>query len=714
MTRKLFAMLATTVILTNSPCSAAQPAAFTGDNPFFAVSPLPYQLPPFDRIKDGDYAPAFAAGMGEQLAEIAAIAANPDPATFDNTIVAMERSGQLLQRVSKVFFNLTGANTNDAMDAIERELAPRLAAHRDAIMLNTRLFERVDALYRKRQQLALDPESLYLLERYRTDFKRAGAQLSDSDKLKLKDFNAELARLKTRFNQNLLKETRAAALVVDSRDELAGLAESAIASAADAAQARGLPGKYVIELMNTSGQPSLTLLSNRKLRQRLHAASLGRGSHGGEFDNRETVLKLARLRAERARLLGYPNHAAYQLEDETAQTTTAVNRLLAQLAPPALANAHKEAAAMQEIIAADGDGFQLAAHDWDFYSEKVRKARYAMDETQLRPYLELDSVLQNGVFFAANRLYGISLQRRRDLPTYHPDVRVYEVFDADGKPLALFLTDLHARGNKRGGAWMSSYVDQSGLFGTLPVIGNHLNIPKPAAGEPTLLTFDEVTTLFHEFGHALHGMFSSVRYPRFSGTHVPRDFVELPSQINEMWAIWPEVLKNYARHHQTGETMPPALIDKVIATKKFNQGFHTSEYLAAALLDQHWHQLAPEQIPADVVSFEAEALRQAGIDYPPVPPRYRSGYFSHVFGGGYSAGYYAYIWSEVMVADGVEWFKENAGLSRQSGDWFRQQLLSRGGSADAMTLYRIFRGREPKIDALLESRGLKPLEKSVP
>ncbi|MBI5920233.1 MAG: M3 family metallopeptidase [Betaproteobacteria bacterium] len=708
---KQFAMLATTVMLASSTCSAADSAAFTSDNPFHAISQLPYQWPPFDRIKDNDYAPAFAAGMREQLGEITAIADNPEPAGFDNTIVAMERSGQLLQRVSKVFFNLTGANTNDALDAIERDLAPKLAAHRDAIMLNTHLFERVNALYQRRQQLALDPESLHLLERYQTDFKRAGAQLSESDKLKLKDLNAELARLKTRFNQNLLKETRADALVVESRDELAGLEESAVSGAAAAAQARGLPGKFVIELMNTSGQPSQTMLNNRKLRQRLHAASLGRGSHGGEFDTRATVLELARLRAERARLLGYPNHAAYQLEDETAQTTTAVNRLLAQLAPPALANARKEAAAMQEIVDAEGGGFQLAAYDWDFYAEKVRKARYAFDETQLRPYLELDSVLHNGVFYAASQLYGISLRQRHDLPVYHPDVRTYEVFDADGKPLALFLPDLYARGNKRGGAWMSSYVDQSGLFGTLPVIGNHLNIPKPPAGEPTLLTFDEVTTLFHEFGHALHGMFSSVRYPRFSGTHVPRDFVELPSQINEMWAIWPEVLKNYARHYQTGATMPPALIDKVIATKKFNQGFHTTEYLAAALLDQHWHQLTPEQIPDDVVSFETNALKQAGVDFPPVPPRYRSSYFSHIFGGGYSAGYYAYIWSEVMVADGVEWFKEHGGLSRKNGDWFRQQLLARGGSADAMNLYRTFRGREPKIDPLLESRGLKPKEK---
>ncbi|MCX7169359.1 MAG: M3 family metallopeptidase [Proteobacteria bacterium] len=701
-------MIATSLILASGPCAAAGSPAAPDDNPFFAESSLPYRMPPFDRIKDAHYAPAFAAGMSRQLAEIAAIADNPEPASFDNTIVAMEKSGQLLQRVSNVFFNLTGANTNDAMQAVERDLSPQLAAHRDAIMHNARLFGRVNALYQQRQLLALDAESLYLLERYQTDFKRAGAQLSAPDKQQLKTLNAELAELKTRFNQNLLKETNADALVVDHPAELAGLEENAIAGAAVAAKARGLEGKYLLTLMNTTGQPPTALLTNRSVRSRLQSASLGRGSHGGEFDNRAIVLKLVRLRAECARLLGYPNHAAYQLEDETAQTTTAVNRLLGQLAPPALANARKEAAAMQEIIDAEQGGFKLTAHDWDFYSEKVRKARYDFDETQLRPYFEFDSVLHNGVFYAASQLYGISFKQRRDLPTYHPDVRTYEVFDADGKPLALFLIDPYARSNKRGGAWMNAYVEQAELPGTQPVVGNHLNIPKPPAGEPTLLSFDEVTTLFHEFGHALHGMFSRVRYPRFSGTNVPRDFVEMPSQINEMWATWPEVLKNYARHYQNGTPMPPALVDKILATRKFNQGFHTTEYLAAALLDQHWHQLAPEQIPDDAVAFEANALRQAGVDFPPVPPRYRSGYFSHIFGGGYSAGYYAYIWSEVMDADGVEWFKENGGLSRKNGDWFRQQLLSRGGSADAMSLYRSFRGREPKIDALLERRGLRP------
>lgn len=698
----LFAMIATSLILSSNAGSAMAAA----ENPFFERSSLPYQLPPFDRIEDAHYAPAFATGMQQQLAEIIVIADNPAAASFDNTVVAMEHSGQLLQRVSNVFFNLTGAHTNDAMEAIERDLAPQLAAHRDAIMLNARLFQRVASLYQQRDTLALDAESKRLLERYYTDFKRAGAQLATADKEKLKAFNTELAELSTRFSQNLLKETNASALVLDSRSELAGLEESAILGAAAAAKTRGLEGKFVLDLLNTSGQPPQGSLTSRNVRQRLQAAALARGSQGGDFDNRAIVLKLARLRAERAKLLGYANHAAYQLEDETALTTTAVNRLLADLAPPAVANARKEAAAMQEIVDAEKGGFEIAAHDWDFYSEKVRLARYDFDEAQLRPYFELDSVLKNGVFFAANQLYGLTFKQRHDLPVYQPDVHTFEVFDADGQALALFLTDMYARGNKRGGAWMNAYVEQSGLLGNLAVVGNHLNIPKPPAGEPTLLTFDEVTTLFHEFGHALHGMLSKVRYPRFSGTSVPRDFVEFPSQVNEMWATWPEVLRNYAKHYQNGTPMPQALVDKVLATKKFNQGFATTEYLAAALLDQRWHQLTPEQIPTDALAFEAEALHQAGVDFAPVPPRYRSGYFSHVFSGGYSAGYYAYLWSEVLDADSVEWFKEHGGLSRQNGDWFRQQVLSRGGSADAMTLFRTFRGRAPSIAALLERRGL--------
>jgi peptidyl-dipeptidase Dcp len=675
-------------------------------DPFLTPSTLPFQMPAFDQIKNEHFAPAFAEGMRQQLAEVQSIANNSEPPTFDNTVVAMELSGQMLGRVRRVFFNLVSANTNDTFSAIQRELAPKLAAHSDAIMLNDKLFKRVQSLYERRDSLGLDAESAYLLERYHTDFIRAGAQLSEADKQKLKTFNAELAQLSTKFSQNVLKERDASAVVVDTQEELAGLSTSQIAAAAAAAKARGLDGKYVLALTNTTDQPFEGELTDRALRQRLHDASVARGSRGGEFDNRDVVLKTVKLRAERAQLLGYPNHAAYQLEDETAHTVDAVNKLLDQLAAPAVANARKEAAAMQQVIDAEKGGFKVAAQDWDFYTEKVRQQRYDFDEAQLRPYFELNSVMQNGVFYAANKLYGLSFKERKDLPVYNPDVRVFEVFDADGKSLALFMYDLYARSNKQGGAWMNQYVGQSKLMDTHPVIANHLNIPKPAAGEPTLLTFDEVTTMFHEFGHALHGMFSNVKYPRFSGTSVPRDFVEYPSQVNEMWASWPEVLKNYAKHYKTGEPIPQALLDKVLVTRKFNQGFKTTEYLAASLLDQRWHQLTPAQVPTDVVAFEADALHQAGVDFAPVPPRYRSTYFSHTFSGGYSAGYYAYIWSEELVADSIDWFKENGGLLRKNGDWFRSTLLSKGGSADAMGLFRDFRGRDPIIEPLLKRRGL--------
>jgi peptidyl-dipeptidase Dcp len=679
----------------------------TVENPFFQPSSLPYQLPPFDQITDAHYAPAFERGMVEHSAEVAAIADNPEPASFENTIVAMERSGQLLSRVSRVFFNLAGAHTNDAIQAVQAEMAPKLSAHQDAIALNPALFERVEALYQNRDSLGLDPEQKRLLERYRTDFVRAGAQLDDAQKTRLKEINSELATLQTQFSQNVLKEVNASAIVVDSRDELAGLSENQIAAAAKAAAERGMEGKFVVALMNTSGQPPLGALENRPLRERIMRASLTRGSQGGEFDNRGILTRVATLRAERALMLGYPTHAAYVLEDQTAGTTEAVNGMLARLAPAAVGNAKREAADLQAMIDAEGGDFELAPWDWDFYAEKVRQERYAFDESQLKPYFEMMNVLENGVFHAANQLYGLRFERRTDLPTYHPDVVVYEVFDADGEPLALFLGDFYARPSKRGGAWMNAYVPQSGMFDTKPVVANHQNIPKPPEGQPTLMTFDEVTTMFHEFGHALHGMFSDVHYPRFSGTSVPRDFVEYPSQVNEMWATWPEILANYAKHHETGEPMPQELLDKVQAAEQFNQGFSTTEYLAASLLDQAWHQLSPEQIPdaEGLLDFEAAALAKAGVDFAPVPPRYRSTYFSHIIGG-YSAGYYSYIWSEVLDADSVEWFKENGGLKRENGDHFRNTLLSQGGSKDAMELFRDFRGRDADITPLLERRGL--------
>ena len=677
------------------------------DNPFFTRSTLYMELPPFDKIRDEHFAPAFERGMAEQLAEIDAIAGNDETATFDNTLVALERSGQLLNRVSNVFFALVAADTNDAIEALRSKLAPELSAHSDAILLNSALFKRVKSVHQQRDSLGLDPESYRLVEETYKNFVRSGALLLDADKQRLKDMNAELAELQTLFSQNVLKEVNDKAIVVDTVEQLAGLTDGQIAAAAEAATSRDLNGKYVLPLVNTSGQPALSSLENRELRERIHTTSLSRGSSGGEFDNRKVLIQVVKLRAERAQLMGFDNHAAYRLESQTARTAAAVNERLATLAPPAVANAKREAADLQAMIDAEGGDFKLASWDWDFYAEKVRAERYDFDESQLKPYLEMNNVLVNGVFFAAQQVYGLTFKARPDLPVYHPDVKVWEVFDADGSTLALFIQDFYARESKRGGAWMSAYVAQSILLDAQPVIANHLNVPKPPEGETTLLTWDEVTTMFHEFGHALHGMFSKVNYPTFAGTSVPRDFVEYPSQVNEMWADWPEVLANYAVHYQTGEAIPAELLDKVFATAKFNQGFATTEYLAASLLDQAWHQKKPEELPDvdGLLKFEADALASAGVAMDSVPPRYRSTYFSHIIGG-YSAGYYSYIWSEVLDADTVDWFKENGGMTRENGDHFRQTLLSRGGAEDAMTLFRTFRGAEPNIQPLLDRRGL--------
>lgn len=677
----------------------------SADNPLLTESTLPYQVPPFDKIKNEHYTPAFTQGLAEHLKEVVAIANSGEAPTFDNTLVALERSGKTLTRVNNIFSNLAGAHTNPELQKVESAMAPKLAAHQDEIFLNGKLFARLQALYDKRDQLQ-DAESKYLLERYYKDFVRAGAKLSEPDKKKLKAMNAELATLETKFSQDVLKEKNAASTVVDKREDLAGMTESEIAAAEKAAKDDKKAGKFVIPMQNTTGQPALASLQNRALRERIMKASLARNSHGGQFDTRDTVLKLARLRAERALLLGYETHAAYQLDDQTAKDVPTVNKLLAELAPAAIANAKKEAADLQAMIQKEGGNFPVESWDWSFYSEKVLKDRYAFDESQLRPYFEMNRVLTDGVFFAAGQLYGVTFKERKDLPVYQEDVRVFEVSDANGEPLAIFLMDYYARPSKRGGAWMNEYVSQNDLFRTKPVVANHLNIPKPAAGEPTLLTFDEVTTAFHEFGHALHGMFSHVKYPRFAGTNVPRDFVEFPSQVNEMWAVWPEVLQNYAKHYQTGEPMPKELLDKMMSSRKFDQGFKTTEQLAATLLDQSWHQLKPADVPKDVLGFEAQALKQAGVDFPPVPPRYRTAYFSHAFAGGYSAGYYSYIWSEVLDADTVRWFKQNGGLKRENGDRFREKLLSRGGSQDALQQFRNFTGGEPDIAPLLERRGL--------
>jgi peptidyl-dipeptidase Dcp len=693
---------AISVIAQPSPVQNPNPA----DNPLLTESSLPYHVPPFDKIKDEHFAPAIDAGMREQLKEVEAVANNSEKPTFDNTIVALERTGRLLDRAQRTFSNLNACNTNPTLQKIDKEMAPKLAAHHDEIFLNPKLFARVQELYDNRNNLGLDPESAYLLERYYKDFVRAGAKLSDADKEKLKKINAELATLQTQFEQNVLKEKNASSVVVDRKEDLRGLSDDQMAGLTAAAKAEHKEGKFVIQMQNTTGQPLLGSLQNRQLRERIMQTSLARNSHGSEFDTPNIVMRTAQLRAEKAKLLGYANWAAYQLEDQTAHDVPTANKLLSDLAPPAVANAKREAADMQKIVDQEKGGFQIASWDWPFYSEKVRKARYAFDESELRPYYELNHVILDGVFFAAGKLYGLTFKERHDIPVYQPDVRVFEVYDRDGKPLALFLGDYYARPSKRGGAWMNAYVQQSDLFGTRPVVANHLNIPKPPPGEPTLLTQDEVRTAFHEFGHALHGMFSNVKYPRFSGTSVPRDFVEYPSQVNEMWATWPEVLKNYAKHYKTGEPIPHALLDKAIAAEKFNQGYKTTEYLSASLLDQAWHQLNPSDVPKDAVAFEAEALHKAGVDSAPVPPRYRSFYFSHAFAGGYSAGYYSYIWSEVLDADTVEWFKEHGGLKRENGDRFRAMLLSRGGSADALGLFKNFVGRDPYVEPLLKRRGL--------
>jgi len=677
------------------------------ENPFFAPSELELQFPRFDLIRNEHYLPAFERGMQEQLAEIGEITTQTAEPSFANTLVPLEISGQMLSRVLTVFFALSSAHTNDGIQELEVEISPRLSAHRDSILLDSTLFARVKAVYDVRDTLGLDPESLRLVEETYKDFVLSGAQLDEQQKERLKAINAELAELETRFDQNVLAEVNASAVIVDSREELGGLSDAEIQTAADAAAARDLPGKYVLPLLNTSGQPLLTTLENRALRQRIMETSLVRGSRGNEFDNRDVLSRTIRLRAERAQLLGYPSHAAVQLAKQTAQTVEAVQERLADLIPRAVANAEREAAELQAQLQSEGVDFQLAAWDWAYYAERVRQQKFSFDESQLKPFFELDNVLQKGVFFAANQIYGISFKERADLPVYEDSVRVFEVLEADGSTLAFFLFDPYARSSKRGGAWMNDYVAQSALMETQPIVANHQNVPKPPAGEPTLLTFDEVTTMFHEFGHALHGMFSNVTYPSFSGTNVPRDFVEYPSQVNEMWSTWPEVLKNYAVHYQTGEPMPTELLDKVLASQKYGQGFATSEYLMAALIDMALHVLPPEQVPdaEALLQFEADALTAAGANMDMLPPRYRYTYFSHIMGG-YSAGYYSYIWSEVLDADTVDWFKESGGMTRANGQHFRDTLLSRGGSAEALSLFRDFRGRDASVEPLLERRGL--------
>ncbi|HVD60132.1 MAG TPA: peptidyl-dipeptidase Dcp [Gemmatimonadaceae bacterium] len=680
---------------------------FTSANPFYAESALPFHAPPFDRIKESDYQPAIEAGMREQIAEMETIANQTSAPTFDNTIVPMERSGALLTRATKVFFALTSANTDSVLQRIQEIEAPKLAAHGDAIYLNPKLFQRVKSIYDARAKSNFTPEQNHLVELYYKNFVRAGAQLSEENKTKLRALNQEEAKLSTDFQNKLLAGTKAGALILDSKDQLDGLSENEIASAADAAKSRGLTGKWVLPLQNTTQQPAQASLKNRAIREKLFIASTTRTEHGDSSDTRATITRLAQLRADKAQLLGYPTYSAYSLENQMSGAPAQALKLLQGIVPAATAKARSEAAQMQALIDKQGGGFKLAPWDWQYYSEQVRKAQYDLDESQLKPYFELDNVLRNGVFFAANKLYGITFKERKDIPVYQPDVRVFEVTDSDGKPLALFYADYFKRDEKGGGAWMDSFVDQSGLMGTLPVVFNVANFTKPAPGQPALLTFNDVTTMFHEFGHALHGMFSKAQYPSVAGTNVPRDFVEFPSQFNEHWALDPTVFANYAKHYQTGAPMPAALVDKVKKAKTFNQGFATTEYLAASLLDIAWHQLPPGSPQQNVDAFEKDALKRFNIDMYEVPPRYRTSYFAHIWGGGYASSYYAYLWSELIDDDAYYWFKEHGGLTRENGQKFRDMILSRGGTQEVASLYRAFRGRDPSVDPLLEERGLK-------
>jgi peptidyl-dipeptidase Dcp len=684
--------------------SESQSAAGTETNPLLRESDLPFALPPFAAIEDRHYPEAFRLGMVEQRAEVDAIIADPEPATFENTIVALERSGRALQRASAVFFNLSSTNSTESMRAIEKEFAPQLTAHSDAIRLDPRLFARIAAVAdAERAAPALGAEDAMLVERYRLDFVLAGAALDDAGRTRLAELNQRLSTLSTTFQQNLLQATEAAVLYLDDEGELDGLSPDAIATAAAAARARGRDGSYAITLVLPTGQPLLAVLRNRDVRRRLFEASVTRAS-AGEYDNGPVAVELATLRAERAHLLGFPTHADVKVADQTVRSTAAMDEFLGKLVGPAMANADAEAALLAEV--ASQDGVELEPWDWAFYSDRVRAQRYALDTAALRPYFELERVLADGVFAAAGRLYGIEMVPRDDLRGYHPDVRVWEVRNADGTAIGLFLGDYFAREGKRGGAWMTNFVDQSFLFDRQPVVVNVLNIPQPPAGKPALLTLDEVRTLFHEFGHALHGLFSQVRYPRLSGTDVPRDFVEFPSQVNEMWILWPDVLEQYARHVDTGEPLDASVVAAIRAAEQWGEGFRTTEYLAATVLDQAWHRIAPDEAITDVQQFERDALQRYGIAHRLVPPRYRTTYFQHIFAGGYSAGYYSYIWSEVLDAETVEWFKDNGGLRRENGDAFRRKLLSVGGSIDAMAAFRSVRGREARIEPLLRRRGL--------
>jgi peptidyl-dipeptidase Dcp len=677
------------------------------DNPFFSPSQLPFEAPDFDDIREDDYIPAFEEGIRQQLQEIDAIVSNPVDPTFENTVIAMERSGQLLTRVENVFYNMTSSHTNETIQEIQSEMAPKMAAHSDNIYLNNQLFERIEALYENRNNLDLDEDAYQLLIDTHRDFVRAGARLTEGEQSRMREINERISSLTTEYQEKLLAMTRERAVIVDDVELLEGLSSERIAAASEAAEERGHSGSYLLNITNTTRQPVLTNLDNRDMRQRVWEASAYRGiGEDGGVDTRPIVLELTELRAERSELLGYPNYATYALEPQTAQNPDRVLDMLNDLIPAVIVNTEEEAADILDLMREDGIDDELQPWDWEYYAEKVRQERYDLDDAEVRPYFELNRVLEEGVFYAMERLYGITFEERHDLPVYHPDVRVFNVFEENGDQIGLFYADYFERDSKRGGAWMSSFVSQSHLLDQKPVIVNVLNIPPPATGEPALISFSNVTTLFHEMGHAVHGLFSDVNYPSQAGTSVPRDFVEFPSTFEEDWAIHPEVLANYAVHHETGEPIPEELLNRIIEAREFNQGFDTYEYLGATMIDMEWHLLERDDIPSDVIDFENQSLEKYNLDHQAVPPRYKSTYFAHIFSGGYAANYYAYIWSEILAADAFAFMREQGGLTRENGDHYRETILSRGGSREAMDLYLEFRGQEPEVDHLLRRRGL--------
>ena len=714
---KIHSFLPVAALLVLSSCGnngkqvANNNETMSASNPFSNASSLPFQAADFTKIKDSDFKPAIEEGIKQQLAETQKIADDPAAPTFENTFVAMEKSGQMLRRVNGVFGLLTSANTNPELQKVSEEVAPKLSAANDAIFLNSRLFKKVETIYNQRADLKLDPESNRLVEYYYQKFVLSGAKLSDADKDSLKKLNGEEASLAAKYTNQLLAAAKASALVVSDKADLAGLSDGELASASQDAKNNKMDGKWMLPLQNTTTQPALQSLSVRATRQKLFELSWNRAEKNDSNDTRATISRIAMIRAQKAKLIGFPNYAALTLMDQMAKTPEAVEQFLTRLVPAATAKAKVEAADIQKVIDQQKGGFQLQPWDWDLYAEQVRKAKYDLDENQIKPYFEINNVLQNGVFYAANQLYGLTFKERKDIPVYNKDVRVFEVFDKDGTSMALAYFDYFKRDNKSGGAWMDNMVGQSKLLGTKPVIYNVCNFTKPAEGQPALISFGDVTTMFHEFGHGLHGIFADQQYPSISGTSTARDFVEFPSQFNEHWATDPLVFKNYAKHYKTGELMPQALVDKIKKAATFNQGYALTEILAAASLDMEWHTIPAGSPLQDVDKFEAEALHKTNLDLPQVPTRYRSSYFLHIWSNGYAAGYYAYLWTEMLDDDAFAWFKEHGGLTRENGQRFRDMILSRGNTQDLATMFRNFRGSDPNIQPMLENRGLVEAKK---